>query len=163
MLTVSNGASYISRAFWSTIRSKQGTYIYRGFSAARVASGKSKEAESERRSQTHSRRGSSSSQRSVGAKEPSLLKKTVSRDQHSTGAIVSDALKTVHLGEKELLGAEKALNEFRNGIKGKSEEKSKSDQAIEEEFLPVVCRSCYALKKVNDRWMRTTMTRHVPT
>lgn len=87
---------------------------------------------------SHSRRGSASSQRSIGGKEPSLLKKTVSRDQHNTGAIVAEAVKAVNVAEKELLGAEKALHEFRNSVKKRHEDRSKQDEAVEEEFLPVV-------------------------
>jgi hypothetical protein len=54
--------SYISKQFWSSVRARpSGTYVYRGYSAARAASGKEKEKEP--RSTTASRRGSSSSQK----------------------------------------------------------------------------------------------------
>lgn len=49
------------------------------------------------------------------------------------------------IGEKELLGAEKALNEFKEGLKGKSDSKDAKgkQQAIEEEFVPVVRASSW--------------------
>jgi hypothetical protein len=69
-----------------------------------------------------------------------LLKKSIAPKDHPA-AVVGEAIKSVGaLGEKELLGAEKALNEFRDSIKGKRDTSppSRSKQAMEEEFVPVV-------------------------
>jgi hypothetical protein len=62
-LTSRSGAlSYISKTFWSSVRARpSGTYVYRGYAAARLASGKEKEKEP--RSGNTSRRGSAASMR----------------------------------------------------------------------------------------------------
>jgi len=68
-----------------------------------------------------------------------LLKKSIAKDHPA--AIVGEAIKSAGaIGEKELLGAEKALKEFRDGIKGKSESSPtrNNKQAMDEEFVPVV-------------------------
>lgn len=66
-----------------------------------------------------------------------MHKKTLSKD--GAAAIVGEAIKSVSLGEKELLGAEKALNDFRDGVKKKLEDKkAQGSTAMEEEFVPVV-------------------------
>lgn len=67
------------------------------------------------------------------------MKKSIAKDHPA--AIVNEAINTVGIiGEKELLGAEKALSEFRNGITGKAERSPSRNnkQAMEEEFVPVV-------------------------
>ncbi|RSH95396.1 hypothetical protein EHS25_000483 [Saitozyma podzolica] len=55
---ISSGAlTYISRAFWSSVRAKpSGTYVYRGFAAARAASGKEKDDATGKRSSSGSRK-----------------------------------------------------------------------------------------------------------
>jgi hypothetical protein len=152
----SAGSSYISRAFWSSIRAKSAvTQVYRGFAVARAATGKAIEETPGRRSGSQSRRGSTSSTRSVGEKEPSLLKKSVSKGQHLNGPVVSEAIKTTALGEKELLGAEKALRDFRATVPGRGHDRQTSEgkqaeQALEEEFVPVVS----LVMKLRDRSLR---------
>lgn len=96
-----------------------------------------------KRSGSQSRRGSSSSVRSVGEKEPSLLKKSVVKGQQASNAIVGEAVKSIAKAEKELLGAEKALRDFRAGIKDRPDESPTpgGKQAMEEEFVPVVSDS----------------------
>jgi hypothetical protein len=55
--------SYISKTFWSSVRARpSGTYVYRGYAAARAAAGKEKEKETPRSTST-SRRGSAASMR----------------------------------------------------------------------------------------------------
>lgn len=58
---ISSGAlSYISKTFWSSVRARpSGTYVYRGYAAARAAAGKEKERQP--RSRSSSRRGSGAS------------------------------------------------------------------------------------------------------
>ncbi|WVQ81546.1 hypothetical protein IAT38_003670 [Cryptococcus sp. DSM 104549] len=99
--------SYLTRALWSSLRTKpSGTYVYRGYSAAVSGSGKEPPdlpSSSPGRSQAHSRRGSSSSQRSF---TPATA---ASRDKPATGAVAGAAARharDVFMGRKEsIVGA----------------------------------------------------------
>jgi len=141
--------TYLSRAFWSSLRAKpSGTYVYRGYSAARAASGKEKDEASlgkRSRSASRSRRGSAGSSRSAALekdKEASLPKRTVSRDQPTIGP-----LKGVHTPEKDNRGVEGAMNGLKDGLqdvknlttpKQKNGLSSGDGSATEEENAPIV-------------------------
>lgn len=136
--------TYLSRAFWSSMRSKSGgTYVYRGYGAARVASGKDKEGATGRRSASHSRRGSSSSTRSAMAeKDDTLLKRAISRDGSRNGphAAVIDAFKDIGAGAEEAIGGFKeGLKEIKDdGKNGVAAAQQGHLNAVEEENAPLV-------------------------
>lgn len=79
--------SYISKTFWSSVRARpSGTYVYRGYSAARAASGKEKEKEPG--SGATSRRGSAASVRRPEVEAPP----TVVEAARDTSTLNSSAL-----------------------------------------------------------------------
>nr|XP_031862276.1 uncharacterized protein CI109_002241 [Kwoniella shandongensis]KAA5529348.1 hypothetical protein CI109_002241 [Kwoniella shandongensis] len=137
--------TYISRAFWSTLRARpSGTYVYRGYGPAALASGKDKtEAASPGRSQTHSRRGSSSSQRStVMEKSPSMHHRALSKDTSQKKDKSPEAI-VKGLG----LSAAETLNGVKKSVEGLSDDRRKGGpnvfsednrNAIEEENAPLV-------------------------
>ncbi|KAK8843436.1 hypothetical protein IAR55_007093 [Kwoniella newhampshirensis] len=140
--------TYISRAFWSTLRARpSGTYVYRGYGPAALASGKDKaDAHSPTRSQTHSRRGSSSSQRSlVLEKSPSMHQRALSKDTSSKKeklpeTIVGAAVKGLGLTATETLSGVKKTAE---GLTDDRQERpgvfsADNRNAIEEENAPLV-------------------------
>ena len=159
--------TYISRAFWSSLRAKpSGTYLYRGYSAASAAIGRHKDGATSAngtRSPSRSRRGSASSGRSVlMEKEGSVLKRTISREPPSAAAA---AMKGMGLGEKEIRGAEEAIENVKEGLQGMKEAARRRQEdglssgvrkALEEENAPLV--SLYqdnlllCLKKADEMW-----------
>jgi hypothetical protein len=117
----STGAmTYISRAFWSSLRAKpSGTYVYRGYSAACAASGREKV-----QPQSRSRRGSNSSQLSVAGERRSIEEKR---------PVVAAAVKGLGL-DKEMLGVKQVLDDVKETVKVKDSDTS----ALEEENAPLV-------------------------
>ncbi|WWC64176.1 uncharacterized protein I303_106784 [Kwoniella dejecticola CBS 10117] len=142
--------TYLTRAFWASLRAKpSGTYVYRGFEAASAAASKSKSQNSPARSQPHSRRGSSSSQRSaVMEKSPSMHQRALSRDtghkthNHDKGeSVVGSAVKGLGLSAGDTLnGVKKSLEDLKNDEKHKQPIGLSSDtrNALEEENVPLV-------------------------
>jgi hypothetical protein len=129
--------TYISRAFWSTLRSRaSGTYIYRGFAAACAASGKEK---LDKAVAGRSRRSSASS--FVEEKKTATVRKSFeSRDRDSEPT------------EK----AKQSLVEEK--VAGIADQQDQDTSALEEENAPLVrCGPNYA----DDRSPRTMTTRLV--
>ena len=148
--------TYLSRAFWSSLRAKpSGTYVYRGYAAACAASGRSKDVGKRSRSASRSRRGSASSIRSAAMeKEDSLLKRTISRDQASG---LADTIRNVDINEQEtkvigraahnvkddvLVTKDNAIPEPRHASRpGEQESTQRLLGAMEEENTPLVSRA----------------------
>jgi hypothetical protein len=138
---ISSGAlTYISRAFWSSVRAKpSGTYVYRGFAAARAASGKEKDDATGKRSSSGSRRGSNASLRSGAEKSGHALSRTASRDlkpaasskekdKRDSKQTTEQVLEGVTKGVEGIVGA--ARQEMPTGLRDRN--------AAEEENAPVV-------------------------
>ncbi|WWC91359.1 uncharacterized protein L201_006302 [Kwoniella dendrophila CBS 6074] len=141
--------TYITRAFWASLRSKpSGTYVYRGFASAAAASGKEKTDGSPGRSRPSSRRGSNSSQRSgIMEKSPSMQKRALSRDRnqkehhHDKPETVVGAVKGLGLSAGETLtGVKKSLEDLRDEDRRKRPVGLSADtrNALEEENAPLV-------------------------
>ncbi|WVF65714.1 hypothetical protein IAT40_000445 [Kwoniella sp. CBS 6097] len=150
-LTTTGALTYLTRAFWASLRAKpSGTYVYRGFGPAAAASGKDKSDGSPGRSRTHSRRGSSSSQRpsSIMEKSPSIRHRALSNDRHTKDSkrekaetVVGQAVKGLSLSAEDTLnGVRKGLEGFKEGDRRKQPSALSSDtrDALEEENAPVV-------------------------
>ncbi|OCF44923.1 phospholipase [Kwoniella heveanensis CBS 569] len=149
-LITTGALTYLTRAFWASLRAKpSGTYVYRGFGPAAAASGRDKLDGSPGRSRTHSRRGSSSSQRSATVeKSPSIRHRALSRDRHTKDSkrekaetVVGQAVKGLSLSAEDTLdGVRKGLEGLKEGDKRKQPSKMSSDtrDALEEENAPLV-------------------------
>ncbi|WVQ93360.1 hypothetical protein IAU59_000428 [Kwoniella sp. CBS 9459] len=151
-LITTGALTYLTRAFWASLRAKpSGTYVYRGFGPASSASGKDKSDGSPGRSRTHSRRGSSSSQRPpsiINEKSPSIRHRALSNDRHTkdskrdnTKTIVGQAVKGLGLSAEDTLdGVRKGLEGLRDGDTKKQPSGLSSDtrDALEEENAPLV-------------------------
>ncbi|WVW79053.1 hypothetical protein I302_101016 [Kwoniella bestiolae CBS 10118] len=149
-LITTGALTYITRAFWASLRAKpSGTYVYRGFAPAAAASGKEKIEGSPGRSRPHSRRGSNSSQRSaIMEKSPSMHHRALSNDRSHkdqlgdrTEIVVGAAVKGLGLSAGETLsGVKKSLEELKDDEKRKRPVGLSADtrDALEEENAPVV-------------------------
>lgn len=119
--------TYISRAFWSSLRAKpSGTYVYRGYAAAQTASGKDQESASAKRSRTTSRRSSDNSPR------PSL--DSVMKREHSHDQVPETHEKPFASAEDVFSGVRRKLEEGPR-VDGLSDQNRK---ALEEENAPIV-------------------------
>ncbi|WRT68907.1 uncharacterized protein IL334_005889 [Kwoniella shivajii] len=143
--------TYLTRAFWASLRAKpSGTYVYRGYGPAAIASGKNKGDASPGRSRPLSRRGSASSQRSgVADKSPSMHHRALSKDRSSKEGknekkletVVGAAVKGLGLTAGETLsGVKKGLEDLKDEEKRNRPVGFSADtrNAIEEENAPVV-------------------------
>ncbi|KAK4686894.1 hypothetical protein P7C73_g3228, partial [Tremellales sp. Uapishka_1] len=150
---VSSGTlTYLNRAFWSTLRSKTGTYVYRGYAAARASSSK-EDSTSGNRSRSNSRRGSSSSVKSekpeprttaTPAKGSSLREGT---RRSSNVSIVEAAVNGLQIGtEKGKDAVKEGAHEVKTGLEGIREDLKRvgerrrdgdHDQAVMEENMPI--------------------------
>ncbi|WWC73239.1 uncharacterized protein I206_107205 [Kwoniella pini CBS 10737] len=142
--------TYLTRAFWASLRAKpSGTYVYRGFDAAAAAASKDKSQSSPAKSQPHSRRGSSSSQRSaIMEKSPSMHQRALSRDTVQKGhhhdkseTVVGAAVRGLGLSAGETLnGVKKSLDELKNEERRQAPIGLTADtrNALEEENAPLV-------------------------
>ena len=143
--------TYLSRAFWSSLRARpSGPNVYRGYSAACAASGKEKDDASHdkrSRSSSRSRRGSTSSSRPAapdGEKDEFLLKRTVSKDLTT---VVGAVMEGIGEADKDIKGAEGVVDDMKEGLRdikelGTAKQEnglSAGDRrALEEENAPLV-------------------------
>ncbi|WVR09185.1 hypothetical protein IAU60_006247 [Kwoniella sp. DSM 27419] len=142
--------TYLTRAFWSSLRAKpSGTYVYRGYEPAAAASGQAKSEASPARSRTHSRRGSSSSQRSVALeKSPSIRHRALSQDRHSKELNRNRPESIVHAAVQGVkAGAEETIEGVRKGLENLGDDEPRHQppglttdtrDALEEENAPLV-------------------------
>ncbi|WVQ75447.1 hypothetical protein IAR50_005072 [Cryptococcus sp. DSM 104548] len=143
-LITSGTLTYMARALWDSIRSKSaGTYIYRGYTAACSASGKEPaDVNSPGKSQSASRRGSHSSNRSsFNEKSPSNRLAGSPKQKSQKDTVVEAAMKGITKDAKQTLeGVKKDLKEVHNQKVGEGPPGLSPDdrRAREEENAPLI-------------------------